>query len=152
MTIRRTTWRASAAGLFALALLAPGEVRASRSFSDVIATELGTGRIPACTVCHDRAESGVAVPTPFSSALAARGFDRREADSIGPALIALEVDGVDSDGDGVGDVAELRDARDPNAVDGAGGCSVGVTGRGGSVPSLVLVVVLGLLARRARHP
>lgn len=140
-------------GLGVLALLiVPQDAHASRTFSDEIAEALGASRAPACTVCHQRGDNGVAVPTPFSSSLASFGFDRRRADSIGPALSALEVAATDSDGDGVGDVAELRAQRDPNVAE-AGGCSVAggaPTSRGKGL-LVLLGVGLTLVSRRARR-
>lgn len=70
---------------------------------------------PACTLCHADMTGGEdTVMQPFGRAMMLRGLRGGDDSLVGPAVAALEKDGVDSDGDGVGDVAELSDGRSPN--------------------------------------
>jgi hypothetical protein len=67
------------------------------------------------------------------------------------ALELLEAEGVDSNQDGIPDVAELREGRNPN--DAAGicglqyGCTTGAPRRHNGAPVTVMVLI-GLWARR----
>ena len=94
-------------------LVAPRVARALPEFPDEIAFDVGGDVSPACSLCHLGGKTGgVTTVTPFVLALKQRGFEGRGA-SLRAALVKLEADGVDTDGDGVGDVAELRAGTDP---------------------------------------
>jgi hypothetical protein len=134
--------------------------RASREFPVRIAGALALPLEPACTLCHTRADAGFATGTLFQQALASRGFRRRDVASLDAALMRLEADAVDSDGDGVGDVRELRALADPNDPRDRGRAPTGCAVAGGAPRSVLgaealaaCLLVLGLLgAHRARAP
>ena len=68
-----------------------------------------------CSVCHIKDNTGSSTPiTPFALALRARGLSGSSG-SVRTSLSQLETDGVDSDGDGVTDIAELKAGTDPNS-------------------------------------
>ena len=146
--------------VWALALLvfAPRPARARPEFPDEIAVAVGGDVAPACSLCHlDGKTSGITAVTPFVLALKQRGFDGKRA-SLRSALAQMEADGVDTDGDGAGDVAELRAGTDPSSpVPGAPsvgpdyGCSV--AGGAQTIGGLLLAgLALAGLARRRRRP
>ena len=126
--------------LFVLA--APSVASASPTFPNSIKTDLSLSYTPPCTVCHTTPGGGAGTAThKFAASLKARGLTSGNTDSLATALAALEGEGTDSDCDGVNDVAQLEEGRDPNSgeyIDGSGktapevdgGCAG--TGGGGS--------------------
>jgi hypothetical protein len=98
--------------------------QASPSYPEEIEAALGMSCPPPCTICHDTQAGGVGTArTKFAAAMIDKGLTKQDPARIRPALDALEAagaspdagpGGVDSDGDGVGDVEELRQDRDPN--------------------------------------
>ncbi len=99
-------------------LVAPA-ARATENFPGVIATKLGVSA-PACTICHTSNAGGRGtVTTPFGVSLRSRGAVAYDEAALATALDALAGENKDSDGDGTGDIAELRAGGDPNV--GAGG-------------------------------
>jgi hypothetical protein len=135
-----------------LALLSPG-ARASQPFPDTLRTRLELSGAPACTVCHSNNLGGSGTVTKkFGAALRARGLEAGDTGSLADALTRLEADGVDSDGDGTGDVAELRAGTDPNTGTGTGQGGDGAQGGCAAGPSAgpcALLASLALLALRA---
>jgi hypothetical protein len=89
--------------------------QAKREFPSEIQGDLGlTYQVP-CSVCHIKDNTGSSTPiTPFALALRARGLSGSSG-SVRTSLSQLETDGVDSDGDGVTDIAELKAGTDPNS-------------------------------------
>ena len=70
---------------------------------------------PPCSVCRVTNKTGAStVTTPFGYALHERGLSG-ERQSLPAALTRLADDQADSDGDGVADPVELKNATDPNA-------------------------------------
>jgi hypothetical protein len=68
-----------------------------------------------CSVCHIKDNTGSSTPiTPFARSLRARGLSGSNG-SLHTSLQQLKEDGVDSDGDGVTDIAELIAGTDPNS-------------------------------------
>jgi len=121
-------------------LLAPGEARAVPIFPEVIQTALNATEAPDCSVCHSGGRTGVGtVNTPFGTAMRARGLVKFDVPSLEAALAKMTSDKVDSNGDGVLDVEELRQGKDPNPA-------AGTAGAGAEEP-----VTYGCVGRVAPH-
>lgn len=122
-----------------------------------------------CSLCHTGGITGAGtVNTPFGTALRMRGLTSGNVNALNTALDTLETDGVDSDGDSVTDIDELKAGTDPNKADAMptdGGTGGGTGGGGGTTvevpnlqlgvgctaaPGLVLGALALLLARRRR--
>jgi hypothetical protein len=146
-----------AAALFASTALA------SADYPGEIMTKYGLSGLPPqlCSLCHPNGSGGTGTATaPMAIALQARGLTSGSAASLAMALDRLEADMVDSDGDGVIDVQELKNGTDPNkkdvATDGGTGGGGGTTvipaltyGCGANVaPELLFLLLLAPLARR----
>ena len=70
---------------------------------------------PPCTVCHETLNGGSGTVTkPFAFSMIDEGLEGEDIPLVAPAIEALRVKQIDSDGDGVGDIAELASGRDPN--------------------------------------
>ena len=115
-----------------------------------------------CALCHVNGIIGVGtVNTPFGKAMRARGLVPYEIATLNAALDAMAAQSVDSDGDGVTDVAELMAGTSPNVAQGTGGGGGGNValppprfGCGASVvPGLMfLTALLPLLRSRRKKP
>lgn len=145
-----------------LLLLAVCTTRAHavEDFSQFIRDELQLSAQPACDFCHTRKADGLATDAPFGEALKKRGFARKDGvPSLRQALRSLDELGVDSDGDGVGDVEELRAEADPNDATDAGrpraaGCSLaraGLNSTSALPATLMLAIAASLGSRRRRR-
>lgn len=101
----------------ALALLAlPLAARAEDTHPPIIRQQLGLSGTPRCTLCHSSPNGGKGtVVMPFARSMQTRGLTS-VASTVAPALQKLEADGVDSDGDGTADIAELRAGTSPNGA------------------------------------
>jgi hypothetical protein len=67
-----------------------------------------------CSVCHVDGNTGSSTArTPFALSLRQRGLTG-DNKSVSSALDSADTDGVDSDGDGVSDVNEVKAGTDPN--------------------------------------
>jgi hypothetical protein len=135
--------------LVASVVCAP-RVHAREPLSPEVAAQLSLSYVPACTLCHSAGAEGGPADTPFATAMRARGLSA-SADSVAPALDRLRRDGVDSDGDGTGDIDEIIAATDPNA-DG-GGCACAAAGAADATSLYAPALMLLSLAsrRRAAH-
>lgn len=148
----------------ALALcLHAARAHAIEEFPRDIKNKLRLSYEPGCNLCHAKANTGVGTATtPFALSMRAAGLDAEDWASLGEALTSLEDDGVDSDGDGVIDVDELRQDTSPNSPattsfsktgDPRWGCSVGAAAHTAAPASphgaLALggLLALGLVAR-----
>lgn len=138
-------------------LLVAAPALASSNYPSEVKTHLEAAAIPQCTICHDTNAGGFGtVNQPFGVALMDNGLVSGDVEALGTALDAVEAAGTDSDGDGVGDVDEVRAGADPN--DGAdGGVAAdaetllyGFGCAAGGTPA-ALVLLLGLLRRRRRR-
>ena len=135
---------------------------ASTDFPTAIEQHLSLDAVPSCTLCHTNTPGQAGTVTqPF-------GVNLRENYQVIPRNIALlqsalddvEANGDDSDGDGVGDIQELRDGTDPNVDNSVPGPEQPETITpeygffcGASMPNQgpVWVLWLLLLARKARR-
>ena len=147
--------------LAALALVCFGwcpEAQAVEEFPGQIQQDLSLTYDVPCSVCHIKGNTGSSTPiTPFALSLRSRGL-QGEVSSLSTALSRSEADGVDSDGDGTPDIAELRAGTDPNSSANASivndqepgyGCG-GSAPHGRSAPTTAGLVALGWLVARRR--
>lgn len=129
--------------LSALVILgSTARVSASESYPGAMQEELDMPCAPPCTVCHQSNQGGIGTikPDSFGAAVVERGLGFREDDCIPAALAAVESGAtgdacagtlgpgsgasVDSDGDGAGDLQELREGTDPNGSANASLCAL----------------------------
>ncbi len=100
----------------AVASIALGAARAEAhsTFPTLIQSDLDMPCLPACTICHKDTLGGFGTVTMgFGKSAQLAGLNFTEP-SLVPALNKLEEAGTDSDGDGIGDIVELRAGQDPN--------------------------------------
>ena len=145
MSAARLSLATMALALLATTVPAP-RAQAREALSPEVAAQLSLAYVPACTLCHSAGAAGGPADTPFATSMRARGLSA-SADSVAPALDSVGRDGVDSDGDGTGDIDELIAATDPNTN--ADGCTCAATGAA-DAPSLFAsaVMLLSLAPRR----
>lgn len=96
-----------------LLLLWPGVARAEPTYPAEIQAHLGLNYTPPCTLCHATNAGGGSVVTPFANAMVAAGLTT-DINTLDPALDALDKAGVDSSGDGIPDIQQLKEGLDPN--------------------------------------
>jgi hypothetical protein len=158
-------------------VLLSGSVHASKTYPGRMQSELGLAEEPACTVCHATDDGGKnTVTKPFGRSLMELGLKAVQPAALGPLLEKSRELGIDSDGDGVGDLEELEEGTDPNvpevtsgSEDGGGGprmictaepppelttgCAVREPARrvSGAFPLLAAFSLAGLLRRRSRR-
>ena len=138
---------------------------ASDTYPAAIQAKLSLAAPPpeSCALCHNNGITGFGtVNTPFGRSMRTRGLVSQEVVSLNAALDALAAANVDSDRDGVTDVAELMAGTNPN-INGSG-TGGGFGGGGGSkvvppprygcgaevVPGLAFLAALLPLLRRRR--
>ena len=147
--------------LLALTVVAGGLAHASSAFPGEVRSHLALSYTPDCGICHSNGQTGFGtVNTPFGTSMRSRGLMAGNTASVDAALDALAAEHKDSDGDGVGDIDELKAGTNPNVAGGGNvppvsyGC-FDVTGQPGS-PLALLPAALGLLLgsvhRRLRPP
>ena len=147
----------------ALAMTWSGEAHAKRQFADIVKSHLGLSYDVPCRLCHIQGTTGPgSVQTPFGVSMLARGLTGSE-DTVVPALDALDRDMVDSDGDGIPDIVELRppNGTDPNTPapvllapgdqNPSYGCAVSPRRPSIGGVAALLVALIAVRARRRRH-
>lgn len=151
-----------------LLLLVAAPAWATDTFPATIQNKYSLPALPGelCSLCHTNGITGAGtVNTPFGRALRMRGLLPNDTASLNAALDALATEAVDSDGDGITDVAELMADTSPNVPNmgtgggsgGGGGSTIVVPpprfGCGASVvPELIFLAALVPLLRRRRKP
>ncbi len=142
---------------------------ASPEYPEAVQEHLGMPCAPQCTICHRDNRGGISTATkPFAEALKdpdpdceTCGLVKNDVAKVGPALDIVRDKGFDSDDDGMGDIEELTQGRDPN-VAGAGvlcatyGCGAHVAPEpadpaAGGAALLVLVGLVASLRLSARR-
>jgi hypothetical protein len=105
-------------------LLAPSVAFATAGFPGDIQSDLSLTYAPPCTVCHETDSGGSGTVTrAFGKAMRAQGLQPDNSASVQSSLDGLAKDKTDSDCDGVDDIQQLKDGRDPNTgefIDGSG--------------------------------
>jgi hypothetical protein len=97
----------------------PADIKTDLSLS----YDLGTTH---CTICHSSNTGGIGtVVTPFGLAMKAAGLHLEDPAALETALMTLKAAATDSDCNGIPDIQQLIDGRDPNApgeyINGVGG-------------------------------
>lgn len=107
---------------------------ASAQFPPTIKAKYSLAAEPPCAICHTNGITGIGtVNTLFGTALRMHGLVAGSDASLNAALDALAAQNVDSDGDGVTDVAELMAGTDPNTAPASTDGGTGGGGGGGTV-------------------
>lgn len=139
----------------ALFVCAPSLAHATPELRDALRDELMLPSRPECSVCHlGDVTTYDSVRTPFGLALRARGVTAEDGAALRRALGILAEEQIDSDGDGVDDVAELQSGTDPNLapdrvdVPVQFGCGVARGSGGVAVITVLTTLVAFLIARR----
>ncbi|MEO7113033.1 MAG: hypothetical protein ABI183_21525 [Polyangiaceae bacterium] len=111
--------------ILGLWLLAPRFAFATPNFPPAIQQDLSLAAPPDCSICHtdgDQGGKGTAT-TPFAVNMRARGLVEFDTTSLSTALNQMETSHVDSTGDCLDDIDELKAGRNPNLPDPAGACA-----------------------------
>jgi hypothetical protein len=147
--------------VFALMALSARAVFATPNFPAAIQRDLSLSYSPQCSLCHVGGNtSASAVQTPFAKAMKARGLVAYDETALQAALDQMTQGRVDSNGNGVSDVDELRAGTDPNLGSGQEpvtyGCTVsgarsGSGGLGHAAVGMGLVLAVWRLRRRPRR-
>lgn len=112
-TTAHSAWR-SASLLLAIAVAWTTSAKAEPTFPGEIQKHLQMSETPPCTLCHATVNGGGPIVTRFAQNMVGAGLDPSDDSSVARALDKLEKDGIDSNGDHVPDVEELRQNIDPN--------------------------------------
>jgi hypothetical protein len=98
---------------------------ATPNFPPAIQSHLTLAAAPDCSLCHsdgDQGGKGTAT-TPFALNMKARGLVEFDESSLDSALDKMAADRVDSTGDCLDDIDELKAGNDPNHPDPPGTCA-----------------------------
>jgi hypothetical protein len=109
---------------FALVLVSRA-ASATPNFPPAIEQTLTASAAPDCGLCHADGDQGGkgTVTTPFGKNMRARGLVEFDVGSLNAALAQMESDHVDSIGDCLDDIDELKAGHDPNVADPPSTCS-----------------------------
>jgi MYXO-CTERM domain-containing protein len=138
---------------FVVVFAAAGAAVASSNYPAALRDHLDATSVPSCTACHETNAGGSGtVVQAFGVAMLDAGLvGGGDTASLTAALDALEADNVDSDGDGTGDVDELRAGQDPNVAGGVAATPVGYGFGCSTTPTVEPVALLGALALLLRR-
>ena len=107
------------------ALLVSRPVWASDPFDKGMKDELeltSTGLL--CLLCHESLIGGLnTVNKPFGMSARRLGLEKTDVEKLKQVLRQMEASRVDSDCDGVGDIAEIRSGSDPNSGETDAACA-----------------------------
>jgi hypothetical protein len=106
---------------------------ATPNFPPALQQDLSIPNAPDCSICHTDGDQGGlgTVNTPFGKNMRARGLVAFDTSSLTTALDQMTTENVDSAGDCMDDIDELKAGRDPNLPDPAGTCPDGGAGGAG---------------------
>lgn len=98
---------------------------ATPNFPPTIQQTLMLSSPPHCALCHDDGDLGGkgTANTPFARNMRARGLVEFDVQSLKGALDQMAADHVDSSGDCLDDIDELKAGRDPNVPDPPDACA-----------------------------
>lgn len=110
-----------------MSLALGGAAFASSGYPTVVHDHLALSTFPQCTLCHTTLAGGAGTANqPFGVSVRNHGAVGGEQDAkLIAALDALAAANVDSDGDGVPDVTELKTGLNPNVKHGVDGGTPG---------------------------
>jgi hypothetical protein len=106
-------------------LMVPRSAFATPNFPPAIQQDLSLAAPPDCSICHTDGDTGGkgTANEPFAVNMRSRGLVEFDTTSLQTALNAMEAQHVDSAGDCLDDIDELKAGRDPNLPDPAGACA-----------------------------
>jgi hypothetical protein len=142
---------------FALMALSARVAVATPNFPNAIQRDLSLSYSPQCSLCHVGGNtSASAVQTPFAKSMKARGLVAYNETKLQAALDQMALDRVDSNGNGVSDIDELRAGTDPNLGSGQEpvtyGCAVsGARGTPAGFRNASVLIGLAFAAHRLRR-
>jgi len=142
-------------------LATAGSAAASPVFPDAIKSHLALSYSPSCAICHEGGRGGTGtVTTPFGRAMMARGLKAGDTAALTSALDQMAAEKVDSDGNGVSDIDQLKMGKDPNGGSGVAmgappveyGCGGATVARANNGDGMLIALIVGglVLARRRR--
>jgi len=155
------TAKRAAALVFVAATAVTSNAAAVHEFAAAIQAKYNLSYNVPCRLCHIQGTTGAgSVQTPFGISMLAHGLTQ-DRSTLNPALDALDAQNVDSDGDGVTDINEIKEDSDPNTPLSASlssgaptyGCATagGVCRRGWPVVAAAMGLLLAFRRRRARR-
>jgi MYXO-CTERM domain-containing protein len=112
-------WFASTAVLAGTVLLA-GAASASADYPATIKSHLSLKNTPECALCHSGGMTGIGTVNTLFGTTARTKYNLTSGNAtlLTSVLTKMKTDGVDSDGDKVGDIDELIAGTDPNTAGG----------------------------------
>jgi hypothetical protein len=110
--------------VFVMVGLAPRAAHATANFPPAIQSHLQLAAAPDCSICHNDGDQGGkgTATQPFALNMKARGLVEFDTGTLTSALDKMAADKVDSTGDCLDDIDELKAGHDPNDPDPPGFC------------------------------